>query len=74
MIDIDTEELLTFAEAAGRLPSRASGKHLHKATVHRWAMPGGLEGARLESIKIGGIRYTTPAALQRFVEACSARE
>ena len=70
-IDVQTEELLTLSAAAKRLPSGRAGKSVHTATLHRWASQGGLSGNRLETIKIGGVRYTSAQALKRFIERCS---
>ena len=41
------------------------------ATVGRW-FGKGVRGVRLESIVVGGRRYTTREALQRFVDATTA--
>ena len=70
MIDINTEELLTFATAAERLPSGKSNKRVHISTIHRWAARP-IQGAKLESLRIGGVRYTSVEALARFIEACN---
>lgn len=72
MINIHNEELLTLSGAAKRLPHGRAGKPVHVATIHRWASPGGLQGVRLETIKIGGVRYTSAEALERFIAKCSA--
>ncbi len=72
MINIHDEELLTLSGAAKRLPHGRAGKPVHVATLHRWASPGGLQGVRLETIKVGGIRYTSTEALERFIAKCTA--
>ena len=72
MIDIDNEELLTLGAAANRLPHGRAGKSVHVATLHRWASRGGVRGVRLETVRIGGIRYTSAEALERFIVRCSA--
>ena len=72
MINIHDEELLTLSGAAKRLPHGRAGKPVHVATLHRWASPGGVQGVRLETIKVGGIRYTSVEALDRFIQQCSA--
>lgn len=71
MIAIDDEELLTLSEATKRLPHGRAGKSVHVATLHRWASLGGLQGVRLETVKIGGMRYTSAEALERFIERCT---
>lgn len=59
------ESLLTLKEAAKLLP-----RSPHYATLFRWAQKG-CRGAKLESVLIGGIRYTSREALDRFVAGCS---
>lgn len=72
MIDIEQEELLTLLAAARRLPHGRASKPVHVATLHRWCSHGLAGGARLETVKIGGVRYTSTEALERFIENCSA--
>ncbi len=72
MMNIDSEELLTLSTAATRLPYGRAGKSVHVATLHRWASRNGVRGVRLETVRIGGVRYTSAEALQRFIERCSA--
>jgi Protein of unknown function (DUF1580) len=60
MIDIATERLLSFTQAAKALPGR-----VHLSTIHRWRL-GGVRGIKLESVLIGGKRLTSAEALQRF--------
>jgi hypothetical protein len=69
MIDIETEGLLTLAAAAGRVPGR-NGKKCSLPTLYRWCYRGvclGRSRVCLESIVIGGRRYTSHEALSRFV-------
>jgi len=65
-IGIGTEQLLTLRQAAKRLPGRP-----HLGTLWRWYSHG-VRGQRLETILIGGRRYTSAEALERFAAACSA--
>lgn len=58
MIDVQTESLLTFTQAARHLPTRP-----HVSTVWRWAATGGLE-----TVRLGGRVYTSAEALDRFAE------
>jgi hypothetical protein len=51
-IDISTEAVVTFTEAANELPRRRQGKKTHVSTVHRWAT-GGIKGIKLESLVVG---------------------
>lgn len=56
------EHLLTPAEATRELPGRPSLR-----TVWRW-MQRGVRGIKLESVVIGGRRYTSRESGQRFIE------
>ena len=67
MINHHNEHLLNFTQAAERLPPRGDGKPCHPNTVARWARLG-LNGVILETIKVGGRRYTSQEACQRFFE------
>lgn len=72
MINIENEELLTLVAATKRLPPNdRTGKLVHIATVHRWCSLGGVGGVQLETVKIGGVRYTSAEALRRFVARCT---
>ena len=59
-IEISSEDLLSFAEATRRLPGRPN-----ISTLHRWRLHG-VRGIKLESVLIGGRRYTSIEALERF--------
>jgi len=65
MIDL-SESLLTLTSAAQSLPGKP-----HSSTLHRWRLRG-IRGVRLETILIGGVRYTSREALQRFFNATTA--
>jgi hypothetical protein len=60
MIDISNEFLLTISAAAKSLPSRP-----HISTVWRWIQRG-VRGVKLETYLIGGRRFTSREALERF--------
>lgn len=62
-IDIHAERMIPFTEAPEHIPGRPS-----LATVHRWRLRGA-RGARLESVLVGGKRFTSAEAIQRFIEA-----
>ena len=64
-IDLRTEELLSLAEAASRLPA-VEGRRPHVATLWRWCRQG-VRGVRLEHIRIGHRICTTQAAVDLFV-------
>lgn len=54
------ETLLTLTQAAATLPNKP-----HASTIHRWRL-NGVRGIRLETIMVGGRRYTSREALERF--------
>jgi hypothetical protein len=58
------ERRLTLSQAARHLG-------LHVSTVWRWQLRG-VRGVRLETILLGGTRYTSHEALERFTSACTA--
>jgi len=62
-IDIHSERMIPFTEAPGHIPGRP-----HLATVHRWRLRG-TRGVRLESVLVGGKRFTSAEAIERFVDA-----
>jgi hypothetical protein len=66
MIDVMNEQLLTFSQAAKALPNRPS-----VATIWRWATAG-VRGIKLESILVGGTRYTSAERLQEFCDNLTA--
>ncbi len=68
MFDRQDESLLTFRQAAGRLPGRPDGRPFRAATLYRWLRLG-VHGVRLEAQRIGGRWYTSLAAVQRFLDA-----
>ncbi len=60
-----SEDLIPVREASSHIPTDP-----HLSTVHRWMMHGvgvGCKRVYLESIVIGGRRYTSIQAIQRFV-------
>jgi len=65
-IDINRERLLTISAAATSLQHRP-----HVATVWRWVQSG-VRGVKLETILIGGRRYTSKEALERFIDRTTA--
>ena len=69
MIDIKRETAITLAEVADHVPRR-NGRKVHYSTVYRWVTKG-TKGRRLESILVGGVRYTTVEALGRFLNAAT---
>jgi len=58
-----SEPLIPIKDIPGEFPNRP-----HIATVWRWVKRG-VRGVKLETIVVGGRRYTNVAAIERFVEA-----
>jgi uncharacterized protein DUF1580 len=67
MIDVDKELLVPLAEVPKLLPTRR-GKRVHISTVFRW-IRSGARGRVLDSILVGGIRYTSREEISRFLTA-----
>jgi hypothetical protein len=65
-IEIRFEKLIPISE----IPSHAPGRP-HLATCWRWTNRG-CRGVKLETLLIGGKRFTSLEALQRFAEATTA--
>lgn len=72
MIDIDAETLVPLKSAGVLVPGR-NGRGVSYETLRRWWKQG-LSGSKLETVKIGGIRHTTAAALRRFIGNLNAQE
>lgn len=68
MINIANEELITLEQAAAFCPRRRNNQRPHSQTLMRWARDG-LQGVRLEVLRVGDTTCTTVAAMQRFFEA-----
>lgn len=62
-LSLREETLIPFQRAPALLPKRP-----HIATLHRWRVRG-VRGVVLETCLIGGTRYTSHEALQRFIDA-----
>jgi hypothetical protein len=67
-IDIYTESLLPFSDATV-LPGHT--RNISLSTLHRWRLRG-VRGVKLQSCLIGGRRYTSREALERFFHATTA--
>jgi len=72
MIDIRnlSEEKPLNLPAAAAYIGKLTGKNPHVSTLWRWCQKG-CKGTRLESICVGGNRYVTVSAIERFIEARS---
>ena len=66
MFDIHTENLIPVKD----IPRHAPGRP-HIATGWRW-IKRGCRGVRLETVLVGGRRFTSTEAIARFVEATTA--
>jgi hypothetical protein len=64
------EKLLSLKQAACFFP-RSDRRNVHYATLYRWALTG-VRGVKLETIKVGGLLYTSTEAIERFVTAQTA--
>ena len=62
-IDYEVETLIPFHEARSALPGR---KRVALPTLHRWRLHG-VRGVRLETVLVGGLRYTSREAIRRFI-------
>lgn len=66
MVDAFVDSLLSIPEAAHQSPGRP-----HIATVWRW-INRGVRGVKLETVMIGGRRFTSREALERFFASTTA--
>ena len=71
-INIDTENLVHFVEAAKLFPGRKPCIQ----SLHRWRLTGVLvhgtdQRVKLETVKVSGLRYTSAAAVRRFIDAAN---
>jgi len=66
-INLDQEQLIPLNEVPKLLPRRR-GKKIHYQTIYRWATKG-TKQYKLATVKVGGIRYTSVEALERFCQA-----
>ena len=66
MIDHLTETLVNFQHAGRHIPGNPA-----LCTLHRWRLSG-VRGTKLETLLVGGIRYTSTEAIARFIAAQNA--
>lgn len=62
------EQTLTFAQARRFLPGSPPNQ-----TLRRWAIQG-VDGVKLETVKVGGRRFTSKEAIDRFLTRLNAGE
>ncbi len=64
------ENLVSLKQAAGFFP-RSDHRNVHYATLYRWALTG-VRGVKLETVKVGGLLFTSREAIERFMAARTA--
>ena len=70
MIDVTAENLIRFCELP-KWTDEHLGRRVHPSTLHRWRLRG-TRGVKLETLLVGGTRYTSVEALNRFFAATTA--
>lgn len=66
-IPFNGENLIPLLDVPGHLPKGRNGIATNPATVFRWVKHG-RNGVKLETLSIGGRRFTSTEALQRFFD------
>lgn len=75
VIDTRTETLFPLTELPLHWPLLPGGRRLHRTVGYRYATKGvGPRSDRLETVVMGGLRYTSHEAVQRFVERLTEAE
>lgn len=69
-IDTERETLVSFSDARS---SFRDGRRKSLATLHRWRLRG-VNGVRMETCLIGGMRFTSLEAIARFIAAQNAAD
>lgn len=64
-IDTERETLVSFSDARS---SFRDGRRKSLATLHRWRLRG-INGVKLETCLVGGMRFTSLEAIERFIRA-----
>jgi hypothetical protein len=67
VVDVAIETIFPLSELPDRIPPRF-GRKLSIPTSYRWSTRG-VRGIVLETVQIGGTRYTSVEAFQRFTDA-----
>ncbi|GDX93702.1 hypothetical protein LBMAG46_37120 [Planctomycetia bacterium] len=70
MIDSRSETLIRLEQARREFPGKTL---VSLAALHRWRLKG-VRGVVLETLVVGGARYTSREAIDRFVAAQNAPE
>lgn len=71
MESIETQRMVPLGSVVELPILTRTGRRLHRSTPTRWALYG-VHGIRLETTKVAGRRFTTPAAVAAFLEQCAA--
>jgi hypothetical protein len=73
VIPFQHETIVPLLHIREHIPSARRGKRLSKGVIFRWAKKG-VAGVVLETFKVGGSRFTSLEALQRFIDGqnCTA--
>ena len=66
MVELSSESLISLKDACAYLPGRP-----HISTMWRW-IKRGIAGIRLETVKVGGKRFTSVEAIERFIASTTA--
>lgn len=69
MIDPSNEKLIPFQKAPEHIP----GGRKSICCLHRWRL-NGVRGAKLETLLVGGTRFTSVEAIARFIAAQNVSE
>ena len=72
MIDIVNEQLIPFSKIPAWCEKHI-GKRICRSTVHRWRLRGA-RGNKLETVLVGGRRYSSQEALLRFFDNTTTAE
>lgn len=65
-IDLENEDLVPISQAARHIPGRP-----HLSCIYRWM---NRKDAPLESVRVGGRRWTSRQAISRFIASCNSSE
>ena len=68
-LDLENERLIPLREVARMFPGR-TGRGVSMATVWRWVTHG-RRGVRLAAIFVGGARYSSRSAVERWIIDCN---
>src|SRR5262249_12849936 len=71
VLNVNSEQIITLAQLARRIPCRRNNRPVHVSTIHRWRNPG-IRGVRLDCVRVGGMWCTSLQAFARWVEQLTA--